>query len=87
MHRCAVLRPDSLLDRSFGDCCRTGGFPFLTAGEEAADPLRKMRYMLPRILAGDYLPLPNPVRAHPQRLKPLLAPSFTPGHQASWPEP
>lgn len=22
-----------------------------------------MRYMLPRILAGDYLPLPNPVRA------------------------
>lgn len=24
--------------------------------------MRKMRYMLPRILAGDYLPLPNPVR-------------------------
>lgn len=39
-----------------------GGFPFLTAGEEAANPQRKMRYMLPRILAGDFLPLPNPVR-------------------------
>jgi hypothetical protein len=44
--------------------CGTGGFPFLTAGEEAANPQRKMRYMLPRILAGDFLPLPNPVRPH-----------------------
>lgn len=48
-----------------------GGFPFLTTGEEAADPLRKMRHMLPRILAGDYLPLPNPVRVLLPRCKKL----------------
>ena len=55
---------DSLDELSGVPPC-AGGFPFLTAGEEAANPQRKMRYMLPRILAGDFLPLPNPVRGIP----------------------
>ncbi len=39
-----------------------GAFPFLRLEEERRNDIERMQLMFPRILAGDFLPLPSEVR-------------------------
>ncbi len=41
-----------------------GAFPFLTMGEEALPPLQRLHAMVPRIMAGCPIALPQPVSSH-----------------------